>query len=128
MLGKTFKGIMGYEIILITCDDKFIENICTSKNWLTKSDHYDALSLWLNDGLLLSTGNKWMKRRKLLTPSFHFNTLENFISIFNQCGDILIKKLKDEIDKDSVDLYPYITLCTLDVIYGNILYLTVLIN
>lgn len=111
--------MIGYDTIIITCDEKFIEYLCTSKDWLTKSNDYDAFRLWLNDGLLLSTGKKWFKRRRLLTPSFHFNILEDFISIFNNCSDILIDKLKKEIDNDSIDLHPFVTLCSLDAIYGK---------
>lgn len=64
-------------------------------------------------------GPKWKKHRKILTPAFHFQILKHFVDTFESCGDNLIQKLLKETDKDSVDIYPYITLCTLDVICGR---------
>ncbi|KAF2895443.1 hypothetical protein ILUMI_10730, partial [Ignelater luminosus] len=59
---------------------------------------------------------KWRKHRKILTPAFHFQILEQFLDVFDTFSDILVEKLKKESGKDSVDIYPYITLCSLDII------------
>lgn len=70
-------------------------------------------------------GNKWKKHRKMLTPAFHFKILEEFLDVFEVYSNILIKKLENEVDKNSIDIYPYITLCSLDIICGkhNITYI-----
>ncbi|KAI7815710.1 cytochrome p450 [Rhyzopertha dominica] len=59
---------------------------------------------------------KWKKHRRMITPTFHFNILEDFIPVFNSCGNKLVSKLKAEVGKDSFDLYSYIPSCTLDII------------
>lgn len=46
----------------------------------------------IGDGLLESVGEKWHSRRKLITPSFHFQILDQFIPIF-------VRHTKAELDK-----------------------------
>ena len=63
---------------------------------------------------MLSIGSKWKHRRKLITPSFHFNILEQFLPLINYHSNTLIKKLSE--CQEAVDISPLITRCTLDVI------------
>jgi cytochrome P450 family 4 len=65
------------------------------------------------------SGKKWKIRRRMITPTFHFKILDQFLGIFNTCGNILIDKLSGEVGKDSVDIYPFINLYSLDVICGQ---------
>jgi hypothetical protein len=51
--------------------------------------------------------------------AFHFKILEQFVDIFESAGSILIQKLSKESGEKSVDIYPYVTQCTLDVICGT---------
>jgi cytochrome P450 len=65
-------------------------------------------------------GEKWRSRRKILTPAFHFKILEDFIDVFLDQSLILVKKLKREIGNESgFNIFPYVTLCTLDIICGK---------
>lgn len=67
------------------------------------------------------TGSKWQRRRKLLTPTFHFKILEDFIHVFNEQSQVLIGKLNEKISKtgNELDVFPFITLCALDIICGT---------
>lgn len=65
------------------------------------------------------SGSKWKKRRRMITPSFHFSTLENFVDVFENVGNVFIKKLEREIGKDCVNIHPLVALCTLDIICGK---------
>lgn len=69
--------------------------------------------------MLLNIGDKWHSRRKLLTPTFHFNILEEFLSpIENQCK-ILVRMLRKELSNATgFDIKPYAKLAALDII-GN---------
>lgn len=42
------------------------------------------------EGLLLSSGEKWFRNRRLLTPAFHFDVLKPYVKIYNEAATILI--------------------------------------
>ncbi|GAB6019209.1 hypothetical protein CHUAL_014000 [Chamberlinius hualienensis] len=95
---------------------KAAEEVLNSNALLQKASFYQLIHPWLGQGLLTSSGQRWKSHRKLLTPSFHFRILDNFVPIFNEQSAILVKKLKEKAGKDLFNVYPYITLCTLDII------------
>ncbi|CAF3830209.1 unnamed protein product [Rotaria sp. Silwood1] len=83
-----------------------------------KSPDYALLDDWLKTGLLISSGKKWKKRRRIITPSFHdTNLLANCIDTFNEQLDIGLKYFQKLADQEiETDLYPLISSWTLDVI------------
>ncbi|XP_076340278.1 cytochrome P450 4C1-like [Tachypleus tridentatus] len=93
-----------------------IEVILRSSTILEKSTEYSFLHPWLGSGLLTSFGSKWRRRRKLVTPAFHFRILEDFIPMFNEQSQILVEKLRQAQSEKWVDIAEYVTLCTLDII------------
>jgi hypothetical protein len=54
----------------------------------------------------------------MLTPTFHFKILEEFIHVFNEQSAVLVEKLGEKVGQD-FDIFPFITRCTLDVICGK---------
>lgn len=93
----------------------------SSQKLITKSAEYSLLTNWLCDGLLLSSGKKWLSRRKIITPAFHFKILEDFVHIFEKNSAILVDRLGKNGPTDPVDVEPYIALAALDVICGIVL-------
>ncbi|RZF33244.1 hypothetical protein LSTR_LSTR013005 [Laodelphax striatellus] len=110
------KGWLGSKPYVFISKAECVEPIMGSIKHIEKSQEYDYLHPWLGTGLLTSTGLKWHKRRKILTPAFHFRILDDFIDVFREQSDILVEKLEKEIDKDPFNIFPYITSCTLDVV------------
>ncbi|EFN61530.1 Cytochrome P450 4C1 [Camponotus floridanus] len=98
-----------------------LEKILNSTKHIDKSPGYNILHPWLGTGLLTSTGVKWQTRRKMLTPAFHFNILNQFVDIFIKEGDCMTKSLKDVGGTVVKDLLPFISEYTLNAICDNIL-------
>ncbi|CAD7090296.1 unnamed protein product [Hermetia illucens] len=118
--GKNFvfvKPMYDAQLVLSRAED--IEKVLAVPNpeMTQKADMYSLLKAWLGSGLLLSWGDKWCNRRKIITPAFHSNILEGFIDVMNKQSDILVQKLKPNVGVGDVDIYPYTSLFTLDAIF-----------
>ncbi|KAH8321574.1 hypothetical protein KR074_009617 [Drosophila pseudoananassae] len=108
--------IGSYSNILVT-SPKYMEFILSSQTLISKSDSYDLMHAWLGLGLLTSTGSKWHKRRKMITPAFHFNILQDFHEVMNENSSKFIDQLKKVADGDNIfDFQEEAHYLTLDVI------------
>lgn len=116
--GKFVRIWLGNQLVLLFTDPKDVQVILTEMKLITKSLEYNFLEPWLKQGLLTSTNQKWMTRRKILTPAFHFKILDEFVEVFDKQGKILIECLKKH-DGKVVDIFPLVALSALDVICGE---------
>ena len=91
------------------------ERLLSSSKDISKGFQYKYVWPWLGQGLLTSTGAKWNKHRKLLTPTFHFRILEDFLQVMVDHTDVLLQKLEKEAER-TFDITPFISLCSLDII------------
>ncbi|XP_051172502.1 cytochrome P450 4C1-like [Leptopilina boulardi] len=91
-----------------------IRLLLTNTTIIEKNLLYNFLHPWLGTGLLTSAGTKWQHRRKMLTPAFHFNILQEFTDIFVENAHKLVESLKSkeskEITKDIIPLFKMHTL------------------
>ncbi|KAG0429852.1 hypothetical protein HPB47_023225 [Ixodes persulcatus] len=65
------------------------------------------------------TGDAWRFKKKVLTPAFHFGALDDYMDIFNENGDSLVKHICEAIDaapSDPVPLFNIAQKCTMDII------------
>jgi len=92
----------------------------SSQQHITKNNLYKLLNCWLGDGLLMSTGRKWHGRRKIITPTFHFKILEQFVEIFDQQSAVMVEQLQSRADgMTPINIFPVICLTALDIIAGE---------
>ena len=63
---------------------------------------------------MLSTGKKWFNRRKIITPTFHFKILEQFVEVFDRQSSVFVKNLSLKVDGKPFDIHPIVTLLALD--------------
>lgn len=91
-----------------------VQIVLSSTKHIEKGQIYTFLHPWLGTGLLTSKGEKWQTRRKMLTPAFHFNVLQEFVDIFVEQSEVLVKKLKTEGSEVIKDIVPVLTRFTLD--------------
>jgi hypothetical protein len=58
--------------------------------------------------------------QKDANANFPLQILENFLEVFSEKSEILVRKLQKEIGSQSFYIHPYINNCTLDVIYSKV--------
>nr|XP_054774049.1 cytochrome P450 4V2-like [Lytechinus pictus] len=108
--------------VVFTFNCRDFEVVMSSSKHIKKGYVYRFLHPWLGLGLLTSTGQKWFHRRKLLTPTFHFSILQNFMDVFNEQSVILTKKIEKFADQsEPFNIFPEIAYCVLDIICGKII-------
>lgn len=93
-----------------------VEPLLTSSKHLDKSNDYKFSYSWLGNGLLTSGGLVWKKHRRIITPTFHFKVLEDFLEVFNSAGDVLVQRIGEEVGRDSFDVQHHLGLFALDCI------------
>uniref|UniRef100_A0A1I8PE23 Cytochrome P450 n=1 Tax=Stomoxys calcitrans TaxID=35570 RepID=A0A1I8PE23_STOCA len=102
---------------VFSMDAEFNEQLLASSRTITKDKLYDMLKPWLGTGLIISSGDKWHARRKIITRTFHFTILEQFLEIFERQSSILVENLSEKADgKTPFNIAPYISAATLDII------------
>ncbi|GAB1598778.1 cytochrome P450 4V2 isoform X1 [Argonauta hians] len=102
--------------IVIVFKDEYVQDVIGNSKHINKNTFYKFVTPWLGDGLLTSGGSKWFKFRKILTPSFHYNILNYFLSTMVKQSNILCNKLDVMVGKGEFNICPFITNCTLDII------------
>ncbi|XP_029650885.1 cytochrome P450 4F22 [Octopus sinensis] len=108
--------------ITIVHPDALKPIICSAEPKPMKILGYNFVLPWLGDGLLLSSGKKWERNRKLLTPAFHFDILKPNISVFNLASDKLNKQLEVQaVSGDVVNLFKYMSNTALDILLRSAL-------
>ncbi|XP_063968944.1 cytochrome P450 4V2-like isoform X2 [Lytechinus pictus] len=112
-----FRFWLGPIPLIVICKADSTEVVMGSSKHIKKGYVYRFLHPWLGLGLLTSTGQKWFHRRKLLTPTFHFSILQNFMDVFNEQSVILTKKIEKFADQsEPFNIFPEIAYCVLDII------------
>ena len=78
---------------------------------------YRLLQPWLGDGLLLSSGKKWARNRRLLTPGFHYEILKSYVPVYSNCVDVLCSKWEENVrQKEPVKLFDTVSMLSLDIV------------
>lgn len=113
--GTVFKVTFGTEDWIMVSNPQDLETILSSQTFIEKPLAYDIFKPWLRDSLLTSRGDKWRTRRKALTPSFHFQILEDFMDVFNEQSRILINKLNKH-GCNPINIEPEMSKFTIDVL------------
>ncbi|KAG6458683.1 hypothetical protein O3G_MSEX011007 [Manduca sexta] len=95
---ETFNGIYRFWVFPFSFVNIYnpqdIEILLSGMKYHGKSEVYKFLKPWLGEGLLISRGDKWMKRRKILTPAFHFNVLRKFCGTVQENSQRLVETLE----------------------------------
>lgn len=112
---------LGNKCFVFLWEPKYVEIILNSSVHLDKSFEYKYFQPWFNDGILISTGSKWKKHRKIMAPAFHQNVLKSFMSIFNKNCLTLVDRLKKE-NGNEFDAHDYMGATTVEILLGIIIF------
>ncbi|XP_072180896.1 cytochrome P450 4F6-like [Diadema setosum] len=94
-----------------------LREILKSTTASVKSVGYQLFSDWLGQGLACSDGVLWRRHRRLITPSFHFNSLKRYVPIVNKVTTTLLGRLSVIADSDTpLETHHMMTRCSADAI------------
>ncbi len=66
-----------------------------------------------------SYGTKWYNRRRLITLTFHFDILKDFLHVMNEQSELLTQNLEILAENgQEINIFKQIALCALDIICG----------
>ncbi|KAF0750338.1 cytochrome P450 4C1-like [Aphis craccivora] len=126
VMDSVFKLFNGYEPRRLWLTSYFfvtiskpedLQIILNSSKALDKSQFYNFFKNTVGEGLFSAPVHKWRKHRRLITPVFNANLLDQFFPVFNEKNRILIENLKKELGKTQpFDLLDYIMKINLDII------------
>ncbi|XP_062551978.1 cytochrome P450 4d8-like [Armigeres subalbatus] len=105
-------NVLNLNMISVTSAQN-VEKVIMAKQ-TKKSFIYTFIEPWLGQGLLISSGEKWFHRRRIITPTFHFKVLEQFVTVFNKETDMMVENLQKHVGGSEFDIYDYVTLMALD--------------
>ncbi|CAH1104042.1 unnamed protein product [Psylliodes chrysocephalus] len=98
---------------LIISDPELIQQLTTTH--LEKSLDYKVFKRWIGQGLLTADVKVWKTNRRLITPCFgRLSTLISFVDIFEKNGNQLVNYLENQMDNNSIDVFPLIKIITLN--------------
>ncbi|XP_041973209.1 cytochrome P450 4d2-like [Aricia agestis] len=117
-----FRMSVGSEdwILLSNVDD--VGTILNHTSELTKPlERNTAMKPFFGNSVSSSEGDRWRTTRKLMTPSFHFNTLEKRVDDVNtHCVD-LFRHLDEFVGKDDVEIYKYLKPYMFDILSESLM-------
>lgn len=101
----------------VVYDPDYLQIILGSRKHTEKSFFYKLLHNFLGDGLITSSGEKWIAHRKYIQPIFHLSILEKFIETFAESAQCLRDKLT--LATEVLNVTHFVNDCVLDILNGN---------
>ncbi|XP_018546099.1 cytochrome P450 4F3 [Lates calcarifer] len=106
-----------YHLVRVFHPD-FVKPLLMAPASITLKDEliYDHLRPWLGQSLLISNGEVWSRKRRLLTPAFHFDILKNYVAMFNSSANTMHDKWRCLVaeGRTNIEMFDHVTLMTLD--------------
>lgn len=115
--GSIFKLWIGQDLFVLLSNPVALEKILGNKNFIRRTGYVTKVGKpFFRNGLLMSDGDTWRIHRKIISSTFHNNVLDQFVENFTKNSAILVSKMRNNCNETAFNIYPLISLCTLDVI------------
>ncbi|PZC78326.1 hypothetical protein B5X24_HaOG200051 [Helicoverpa armigera] len=100
--GGVMYGKFGSELYYFITDPQ--DSLIAASACLNRNYAYNLAKVWLgNNSLVLSGGETWKNRRKLLNPAFSLPVIHGFLDVFNSQAKKLINEFKPYVGKGPFD-------------------------
>ncbi|EDW70694.1 probable cytochrome P450 312a1 [Drosophila virilis] len=117
---------LGTKLYMLDCNPKDIQALCSAQQLLQKTSDYRVFENWLCEGVFTSGIEKWMHRRKIISPAFNYGMIKQFVNIYERQARILLSRLDKLADTNQpVDFFQLVSCFTLDTICETALGTTV---
>lgn len=104
-------------INLINSLAELAQQVLSSKKCFAKASIYKLMiGNWIGEGLILSTGDKWFKHRRLITSTFNFDILHGYYHVFCDKAQVLCEVLQERKSNNVFDISKYFYRLAFDVI------------
>ncbi|XP_017004729.2 probable cytochrome P450 4ad1 [Drosophila takahashii] len=115
-----FRSLVFLQYHMMLSDPAEIQNILSSSSLLYKEHLYSFLRPWLGDGLLTSSGARWLKHQKLYLPAFERPAIEGYLRVVQRTGEKFVEKLDGlSATQEIFDAQELVAKCTLDIVCEN---------
>nr|AXB26408.1 CYP405A22 [Yponomeuta padella] len=106
---KNFRLTLGSKDWIMLSDPVDVGILLSHQTELLKPDERNAAMMpFFGNSVSTSQGERWRSTRKLMSPSFHFKTLDQKLTAVNSLGEKLLNSLSCYENKGPVDLYIYV--------------------
>ncbi|XP_017881796.1 cytochrome P450 4g15-like [Ceratina calcarata] len=116
--GPVVRAFLGWKLIVFLYHPADVEIILNSSVHIDKSPEYRYFEPWLGNGLLINTGDKWRRHRKIIAPTFHQSVLKGFVPLFFENSRDLVHRLKEQVGKE-FDVHDYLASVTVDILLST---------
>ncbi|XP_023942753.2 cytochrome P450 4C1-like [Bicyclus anynana] len=113
--GGISKVWIGPSLYIVSLNPDDVQKIL--ENCLQKDSSYRFLQNWLGNGLFVAPVDLWKAHRRVLLSVFHNKIIDEYVDVFGEQGEVLVERLKEQINKPEFDVYKYITSCMLDIVF-----------
>ncbi|KAI6238550.1 hypothetical protein M3Y99_00678700 [Aphelenchoides fujianensis] len=113
---SVMKMWVGPKLLVIPVNHEAVRAITSSSTEIDKGEDYRFFEQWLGPAILLGSGERWHRTRKMVTPAFHFAKIEEYVEAMDLHTRTMIQVLHEKPDGKELDLYPVIKNCSLDII------------
>ncbi|XP_017837165.2 probable cytochrome P450 4ad1 [Drosophila busckii] len=115
-----YRSLVFLQYHIMLSDPAEIQNMLTSSSLQYKEHLYSFLRPWLGDGLLTSSGARWLKHQKLYVPAFEPAAVEGYLRVVQRTGARLVEKLAQQAgSQECFDAQELVAKCTLDIVCEN---------
>nr|DAB41806.1 TPA_inf: cytochrome P450 CYP405A1 [Epiphyas postvittana] len=117
-----YRLTVGSEEWVMLCESDDVGSILGHPTELAKPTERNAAMMpFFGNSVSTSEGERWKSTRKLMTPSFHFKTLEARVETVNSRMGALNQVLDQYVDKAPVDLYRYLRPFMFDILCNTLM-------